>query len=105
MTTSITSLNAYYGEVKETMADSQNKILDVLEKHWELSNSEIANILGWSINRVTPRVLELRDQGLVRFVCQRKCRITGRTVKTWTLSLVKPQEIPGEVINELFERD
>ena len=48
-----------------------------------LSNMEIAHYLGWSVNRVTPRVFELRQKGLVVPGPRRPCTITGQTVQTW----------------------
>ena len=47
-----------------------------------LTNMELAEILSWSINRVTPRIGELRNLGYVREFCVRKCRITGSNAQT-----------------------
>jgi len=58
-------------------------IMDVLNQKGQASNMEIADALGWSINRVTPRIFELRTEGKVVAAVKRKCRITGRRVIVW----------------------
>lgn len=76
-----------YEQVLPKVATSQSEILRVLgmEYNGPLSNSEIAEQLQWPVNRVTPRVFELRTMGLVKDAGKRKCRITNLTVHTWTL--------------------
>ena len=49
------------------------------------TSSEIANRLGWSINRVTPRVLELRKMGIVEDNGVRCCRMTGFMAHEWVI--------------------
>lgn len=45
---------------------NQRIILDLLEQYPAgLSNNEISRILGWGINRVTPRVNEMEKKGRV----------------------------------------
>lgn len=58
-------------------------IMDVLNEKGQASNMEIADALGWSINRVTPRIFELRTEGKVVAATKRICRITGRRVIVW----------------------
>lgn len=58
-------------------------IMDVLNQKGQASNMEIADALGWSINRVTPRIFELRTKGEVIAATKRICRITGRRVIVW----------------------
>lgn len=65
----------------------QRAVYDIIRKHPDgVSNSEIAFALHWSINRVTPRVLELRQRELVEMAERRECWITGSTVQTWRVS-------------------
>lgn len=52
----------------------------------DITNAEIAQHLGWPINRVTPRTLELRQQGLVVKGRKRKCTAPTsgqRPVQAW----------------------
>ena len=58
-----TSLEAYEA-IKEKITDSQSAVLGVFYADpmiFDWTNSEIAQKLKWSINRVTPRVYELRE--------------------------------------------
>ena len=83
-----TSLESYR-EVKKTLGKRQKEVMDVFNNaHFNahpagFTNSEIADFLGWGINRVTPRVLELRKQGLLELNGIRKCRVTGRRAMVW----------------------
>ena len=89
MTTSITSLNAYHGEVKPTLKTREDSVFQAIFVLGEASNSELAEYLKWSINRVTPRVLELRDAGRVELSKIRECKVTGRQVKAWKVAKIK----------------
>ena len=80
-----TSLMAYI-EVHPTLGDRQARVLSLLERGERLTNMEIAQALGWSINRVTPRVKELRELGLVKLDGYRECSVTGRTACLWTVT-------------------
>ena len=78
-----TSLLAYCCEVEPSLGERQRHVLSVLRERGCLTNSELGQVLGWSINRVTPRVFELRRLGLVVLDCQRSCRVTGRQAYSW----------------------
>ena len=59
---------------------------------WEnpgICNAEIAQKLGWGINRVTPRVLELRESGLVEEMGKKS--INGRMVMSWRVTTAYSQ--------------
>ena len=77
-----TSLMAYF-EVEPELVGRQAHVFSVLEERGPLSNSELAEVLGWGINRVTPRIFELRRLGRVVMETQRSCRVTGRMVYVW----------------------
>lgn len=68
------------------VGDKQRTVLELLVKQ-DLTNGEIAKALGWPINRVTPRVKELREKGLV----VEKGKIldveTNRSVHRWGVPL------------------
>jgi DNA-binding MarR family transcriptional regulator len=85
MTVAITSLNAYHGEIKETLGERQRQVKAVLATQKDATNSELADLLKFSINRITPRILELRDKGEVELSCIRECKITGRQCKAWKI--------------------
>lgn len=89
-----TSLTAYFNEICPTLGARQIKVLEAFERGESLTNSEIAERLQWSINRVTPRVLELRKMCLVEDGGLRTCRITGRTVNTWRAKTSAPRLEP-----------
>lgn len=48
-----------------------------------LSNMDLAIMLGWSINRVTPRVKELRDMDCIVHAGFKTQLQTGRRVMLW----------------------
>lgn len=87
MTVRDTSIQAYEG-VMPTIGKRQALVLGVLQRSEPMSNSEIARELGWEINKVTPRVKELRDSGLVIEMDRRTCRVTGMNVLTWSVPRV-----------------
>lgn len=79
-----TSLKAY---ASVELGAAQQKVFTILSllclRYGDATNAEVAMALGWQINRVTPRMLELRDQLFVFYSQTRKCRITGETAKAW----------------------
>ena len=83
----LTSLEAF-DNVKEKLNASQSAILDVFYEEpliFDWTNTEIAQKLGWSINRVTPRVLELRQAKMLGLMMPRKCKITNYRAMAWRL--------------------
>ena len=80
-----TSLDAYRDKVLPRLSKKQGVVFAFL-KQWfgnNYTNMEIAQALGWSINRVTPRVLELRRMGEVVLATRRKCNVTGNRAMSW----------------------
>ena len=67
----------------KNVAESQRQVLDVLKFLTNATNAELAAKLGWPINRVTPRVKELREKGLVLDAGKRICQITRGTAHAW----------------------
>lgn len=49
----------------------------------DVTNREISQALGLPVNSVTPRVKELRDDGLVVESCVRWDMVTERNVTAW----------------------
>jgi len=77
-----TSLEAY-DVIKPKLGDMQKQIYNIIKLNPHVSNHDISRILGWEINRVTPRVKELRNMGLVVSYCTKIDRLTKRRVMCW----------------------
>jgi hypothetical protein len=77
-----TSLHAY-ALATQNLGKKQKEVLDTLRFFPDATNAEIAARLRWSINRVTPRMGELRTQGLVLEAGKRTCKVTGGTAHAW----------------------
>lgn len=60
-----TSLEAYFSEVKPHINHNQKLVLEAIVSIGPASNKQIAERMGWQINSITPRVLELRKKKLV----------------------------------------
>ena len=81
-----TSLLAWSG-IQENLGRARENVLSALRLIQPASNMELARELGWSINRVTPRIKELRDRGIVFDSGRRECDVTGRMVHAWGVRL------------------
>lgn len=89
-----TSLEAYYRVVLPSLGERHAQVLKVFTDNstMDFTNMELAEELGWSINRVTPRVYELRGQGhnnklkwnpVLTLSRRRLCGITDRKAMAW----------------------
>jgi hypothetical protein len=93
-----TSINAYYGEVVESLGAKHYEILKIFAANYtrNFTNAELAEELRWPINTVTPRVYELRgrdknvpikrDNPIIVEVGRRACEVTGRTAIAWGMN-------------------
>jgi len=83
-----TSLRAFFGEVLPTLTNRQQQVIDIFFEFpdFDFSNRELAEELGWDINRVTPRTHELREQGVLKESRKRFCKVTGRRVWAWKIA-------------------
>lgn len=79
-----TSLEAY-DAIQDKLGKKQNDVLLAINRLNNATNSMIAKYLGWSINRVTPRVFELRQLEFVNEAFRDKCPITNRTAIFWRI--------------------
>ena len=84
MTAAQTSLLAY-NELKATgkLGNLQSKIYALIQERSDLSNRDIARILGLEICTVTGRVNELTKEGLIKAWGRKTDPRTGKTVKVW----------------------
>lgn len=72
-----TSLEAFES-IKHSLVPTQMKVLDVFYENPNVSdwtNLELARNLEWDINRVTGRVHELRELGILTESRRRLCKI------------------------------
>lgn len=88
----LTSLLAY-NDLEATLNDKQEKVYQVISERGPLTNKEIADFLGWEINRVTGRTTELRNQRKVFTHHLGKCPVTGSTAKFWTTQQVRSLDL------------
>lgn len=76
-----TSLLAY--RQLEKIGAKQRACYGEIKRQGSAANYDIAHNLNWDINRVTPRVKELRELGLVQEAYKAMHPITERTVIYW----------------------
>jgi hypothetical protein len=77
-----TSLHAY-ALLTQNLTDRQKEVLDRLRYFPDVTNMELAVSMGWTVNRVTGRVGELRKLGLVLDAGKRRCKITNGISHIW----------------------
>lgn len=77
-----TSLFAYR-QATQHIGAKQKAVLDTLRFFPDATNAELGARLGWPVNRITPRCLELRKIGLILDAGKRLCKITGSKAHAW----------------------
>lgn len=82
-----TSLLAYR-EAKTRLSQTQAKVFNALEDLAPATNLMVAQHLGWGINSVTPRMLELRGKHKV-VEAHRGKDVTGRQAIYWKPRLAR----------------
>ena len=82
-----TSLEAYYNKVLPHLTRKQQAVMTFFfyHKNCNYTNAELAQKMGWAINRITPRVLELRNLGKLEYACRRMCNVTKNNANAWRL--------------------
>jgi hypothetical protein len=91
MTIQATSQEAY-SKIIPKLPQCQYEVWFYLRNRPEgLTNAELAYYLNWPINRITPRILELRKLGYVKHYGKRQCKITGSMANTWVSVNDNPQ--------------
>lgn len=86
---SITSKEAY-ASIAPRLGEKQKLVLEALEELGVATNKQIAQHLGWEINRVTGRMKELRDYGRIELHSTTRELGSKMRVKVWKLH--KPTE-------------
>ena len=71
-----------YNSIKPKLGAKQKQVLDTIKDFEPVTNDMIAKLLNWEINRVTGRVHELAELGLIE---QSGYGLTssGRRAKAW----------------------
>lgn len=84
-----TSAEAYKEAVEPNLSERQNLVMRLFRRYpySDFTNQEIAEHLGWPINTVTPRVLELRSKALLVAKTKRIDQKTGRRSIAWGLNV------------------
>lgn len=76
-----TSLEAFKS-IQDKLTERQSDVLEAIEEIAPATNNMIAEHLGWTINRITPRVKELRMKNKVE-LSHRGKDITGNNANYW----------------------
>lgn len=58
---------------------SRERIFSSIEKNPGISNQELSALLGWTINRVTPRTRELLDDGRIIIIGTKRTKYNRTT--------------------------
>lgn len=66
------------------MEHRQDTVYNTIARHPGSSNQDLAVILGWSINRITPRTRELLDAGMIQVTGTKKT-IFGRDARIYEI--------------------
>jgi hypothetical protein len=88
-----TSLDAY-SDIEDSLGERQLQVLRYFRElskthpNLDFTNTELSFSLELPINRITPRVYELRNRGYLEQSQIRYCRITGKRVIAWKLKRI-----------------
>lgn len=81
-----------FQSLKDNIGAKQYDVFCAISILGECNNQEIARHLGWEINRITPRVYELRGKGLVTESRRERDVVTGRLTNYWKTALHHERE-------------
>jgi hypothetical protein len=79
-----TSLFAYK-QIQPQLPRRQKQVYEALANYADATNEEVAHALDIGINKITPRMLELRKGGRVTLSQVRECRVTGFKANAWRI--------------------
>lgn len=74
---------SYQQLTQADLGDRQRIVFETLDAHPDRSNRELAELLNWPINTITPRIKELREMGAVAQYGIKYDSQTNRNVMTW----------------------
>ena len=75
--------------MKDTHQLSREIVYDRIRKNPGVSNQDLERMLGWTINRITPRTKELLDAGLIEVIGHKKT-VFGCTTRCYAAKGVRP---------------
>jgi len=78
-----------FQSLKDNIGAKQYDVFCAISILGECNNQQIADHLGWKINRITGRVKELRKRGLVEVSRKDKDPETGRLTNFWKIKSPK----------------
>lgn len=81
--------NKSFEEIQNDLGKLQKAVYDVITEHEPIYTELIAEKLNKYPHTVTPRVLELRELGLIEFAGTSKSHTTKKTVSLW--KTIKPE--------------
>lgn len=83
--------NKSYEEILNDLGKLQKQVYDVIIENEPIYTELIAEKLNKFPHTVTPRVLELRELGLIEFAGTAKSHTTNKTVSLWKSIKPEPQ--------------
>lgn len=75
--------NKSFEEIQNNLGNLQKQVYAVIQQNEPIYNEKIADLLNKFPHTVTPRVLELRELGLIEFAGTSKSPTTNKTVSLW----------------------
>jgi DNA-binding transcriptional regulator GbsR (MarR family) len=100
-----TSLAAY-DDIRDTLSAKRAKVLGIIKMLDGATLYEISKNLGWSINRVSGRVTELCDLGIVEDPGDRKVNpSSGKNCIIWKPVRKKPSELKNARVRVIKARE
>lgn len=98
-----TSLKAYHGEIKPTLSERHKEVLSAFDREEEFTNLELSKFLNLPINSITPRVNELVKKGIIKYSYTRKCKVSGRSARVWTLTGTPVTHSNNEIVQKFLQ--
>ena len=81
-----TSLMAFRSLSEDSLNRMEKRVFEAIKRLYNPNNKEVAEFLGWSINRVTGRVNSLYKKGIIRLDGFKHDKDTGRLTKSWKVN-------------------
>jgi hypothetical protein len=92
MAQAIDTRNEAYHNIQSTLNASRQRVYEIIKNHPQgLTNNEIASIMHLQINKITGRVFELREMGMVSDAGIRLCNISNKRCHIWKDNYGKEQ--------------
>lgn len=96
-----TSLAAY-ADIKDKLNEKQGIVYETIKALEPCTNEQIADHLGWAINRVTGRCTELHKFDMITVAGLGKNK-SGASAKQWAIKSPVDTLFQGNLFDECFE--